>query len=148
MALAEWNERYSVGIKELDDQHRHLFEIFFTLLEADDATLESSVVSKALANLKTYTYEHFELEEEYMSKCGYPDIESHIAIHDSFREKVEDLLSAKSARQDETFMDILSSLYTWLVDHICTCDQQYAPYVSGIMQGTNKAWDLSQIAIQ
>lgn len=139
MSLVEWTERYSVGIKELDEQHRHLFEIFFTLLEADDATLESSVVAKALASLKTYTHEHFELEEEYMSKCGYPDLESHISIHDSFREKVNDLCSDKSAREDETFMDILSSLYAWLVDHICSCDQLYAPYVSGqktIIQGT------------
>jgi len=130
MAIVEWDERYSVGIRELDEQHCRLFDIFYTLLEADDITQESNEVADALINLRTYTYEHFELEEEYMAKCGYPDLESHIHIHDSFRKKVEALCSAKPAKQDENLMEILGSLYEWLFAHICSCDQQYVPYVT------------------
>lgn len=131
MAAVEWKECYSVGIEKLDEQHRRLFNIFYTLLEAEDISKESGKTADILMSLRTYTYEHFNQEEEYMAKCGYPDLESHIRIHDSFRKKIEVLCSAEPGKQNDNLMEILSSLYEWLITHICSCDQRYVPYVTG-----------------
>jgi hemerythrin len=131
MAIVEWNERYSVGIKELDEQHRRLFDIFNTLLEAEATPRGSNKAADALTRLRTYTVEHFELEEQYMAKCGYPDLESHIHIHASFRKKIDALCSAKPREHDDNLMEMLGCLYEWLVTHVGSCDQQYVPYVTG-----------------
>ena len=131
MAIIEWNQRYSVGIEELDEQHSRLFSIFYTLLEVGDISLKSKEVADALADLSAYTYEHFTVEEKYMAECGYPDLESHIRIHDAFRKKIGVLCSDKSEKQAKNLTEILSKLYEWLVTHVCSCDQQYVPYVTG-----------------
>ena len=129
MATVEWCERHSVGIKELDEQHCRLFDIFYTLLEVDGTTQDQNIVADALISLRAYTYEHFATEERYMAECGYPDLESHRRIHNTFREKIENLYSAKPGNQN--LMVILRNLYEWLITHIGWCDQQYIPYVTG-----------------
>ena len=136
MATTEWCERYSVGIKELDEQHRRLFSIFYSLLEADDTPQGWLQVLDLLGSLKAYTHEHFELEERYMANCRYPELEGHRRIHDTFRKKVEVLCSTKSAKQEENLMYIISSLYEWLITHVCSCDQLYTPYVTGQVTST------------
>ena len=131
MALEEWNERYSVGIKELDEQHCQLFSIFYTLLEAGDIPQKAQEVADALAGLSAYTYEHFATEERYMAEWGYPGLANHIRIHNAFCKKVEALRSAKMANKDDNLMEILSTLYEWLITHVYSCDRQYLPYVAG-----------------
>ena len=126
----KWDKKYSVGVKELDEQHLGLFRIFFTMLEIEDTQSDSPEVAENLQKLRKYTHEHFKREEEYMADCDYPDLESHIRIHKAFRERIEDLLSTETAKKDIDIREVTKTLYKWLVTHICSCDQKYVPYVT------------------
>src|SRR3989339_1692924 len=131
MSAVEWDERYSVGVNELDEQHRGLFSIFYTLLEVRSTQQSLQEVADALAKLKAYTYNHFKLEEKYMAECDYPDLEDHRQIHNDFRQTIESFCSDILAAQKINRAELISSLYDWLVTHICSCDQQYKTYVTG-----------------
>lgn len=130
MDAIEWDERYSVGVEELDVQHRQLFRMINTLFEAPNVEVESQTISDLLSDMKEYTSCHFEAEEEYMAECGYPDIAAHILEHDYFRRKVEDLCSDTMAHRKGVSADILQFLYEWLSAHILSCDKKYAALVS------------------
>ena len=129
MGVIVWDERYSVGVKELDEQHKQLFKMLDNLFESMDTAINSRTVSEVLAGLKKYALVHFETEERYMSECGYTDMENHKWEHEQFRKKVDNLCSGRAARPELVLTDILDFLYTWLTNHILSCDKKYAALV-------------------
>ncbi len=129
MGIINWDESYSVGVKELDEQHKQLFKMLDDLFESMDTTVDSQTVSDILAGLREYALVHFETEEKYMSECGYPDIENHKCTHEQFRKKVDDLCSNGAARPEIILTDIIDFMYEWLTNHILSCDKKYATLV-------------------
>jgi hemerythrin len=129
MGAVEWDERYSVGVRELDEQHKQMFEMLDGLFESMDTVMNSRTVSEVLAGLKKYALVHFETEERYMSECGYPDMENHKWEHEQFKKKVDSLCSDRAASPELVLTDILDFLYTWLTNHILSCDKKYATLV-------------------
>ena len=79
MAAIEWDERYSVGVSELDEQHKKLFRILDKLIEIEDVEPSLQVIADVLDEMRAYASYHFETEERYMTECAYPDIKSHIS---------------------------------------------------------------------
>ena len=73
MSLFAWNETYSIGVTEIDAQHRRLFSLADELHSAMNAGKGKAVLRKVLHDLITYTQTHFAAEERMMQKCGYPD---------------------------------------------------------------------------
>ena len=130
MNAIEWDESYSVGVEELDEQHKQLFRMINTLFEVPNVAVESQTISDLLTDVKEYTSYHFETEERYMSECGYPDIAAHMRAHEQFRKKVDDLWSARMAHRKGVPADILQFLYEWLSAHVLSCDKKYAALVS------------------
>ncbi|MCK4293951.1 MAG: hemerythrin family protein [Planctomycetes bacterium] len=130
MEMVEWNESYSVGVEELDEQHKRWFGIINALFEASDTTGRSQAVADLLSDMKECAAAHFETEERYMSECGFPDLESHVRAHEQFRKKLDELFSEKMAGRQCVATDTLEFLYEWLVDHVLSCDKKYAPLVS------------------
>jgi hemerythrin len=129
MGMINWDESYSVGVKELDEQHKRLFKMLDDLFDSMDTAADFQTVSEVLEGLREYALVHFETEERYMSECGYPDLENHKWTHEQFRKKVDDLFSSGAARPEQVLTDILNFLYEWLTNHILSCDKKYAPLV-------------------
>ncbi len=130
MGTIEWDERYSVGVRELDEQHKQLFRMFDGLIESMETAVNSQTVSDLLADLREYALVHFETEERYMSECGYPDLENHKWTHEQFRMKVDDLCSGGAIQAGQVRRDMLVFLYDWLSTHILSCDKKYAQLAS------------------
>lgn len=134
MGVINWDESYSVGVQELDNQHKKLFKMLDELFESVDTASNSQTVSEVLAGLREYALVHFETEERYMSESGYPEIESHKWAHEQFRKKVDNLCSSGTARPQQVLTDILNFLYEWLTNHILSCDKKYAPLVASFQK--------------
>ena len=114
------------GIKEIDDEHRQLFEsvneVFDELEKEGD---ESQKIMKLLvAELKDYAAEHFAHEEAYMEKTGDPELESQRSEHRYFTEKVnaisfDDLTPENAKKQLPELMEFIAH---WLYHHILSSD--------------------------
>ncbi len=128
--MFEWNDDYSVGVDEIDKQHKHLLSIGAELMDlvkhhsTDD--LYDDVID-AIERLRDYTVYHFDAEEKLMADSGYDDLEAHKELHRKFVEKINDVdLTLVDDNQTEFIMDILKFVSTWVVKHIIGDDLKYS----------------------
>ena len=78
-----WKDKYQIGLEMVDQQHEKLFEIagrIFDLVKTSDNIDKYDQIMEVIQELKDYTVFHFEEEEAYMEKSGYPKLMSHKMI--------------------------------------------------------------------
>lgn len=96
MPLIVWNEGLSVGIYDMDEQHKKWIGI---INELDDALLNKrsiEILTKIVKEMEDYTHLHFKEEERLMEGLNYPDLASHKVIHENFKNMVQDIKRASS----------------------------------------------------
>ncbi|WP_321429561.1 bacteriohemerythrin [uncultured Methanolobus sp.] len=126
MALITWTDKYSIQIKEIDDQHKVLVGMINDLHDAMKNAKSREVSIDIINKMAEYTKFHFTTEEKYMKRFAYPDYEEHKMEHEKFVEKV---LSFKKEYENEKAgisYEILNFLKDWLVGHIQLTDKKYA----------------------
>ena len=122
-----WNESYSVKVRPLDEQHKHLFELVNQLHDAMKGGQARNLLSEVLERLIRYARTHFYEEEEAMAEVNYPDFLAHVAEHRNFTQKVETFSRHFKAGTVGLSVEVMDFLQQWLVDHIMKMDQRYAP---------------------
>jgi hemerythrin len=123
--IMEWTEDLSVGVKEVDDQHKELIRrmnAFFTAIEMGYGNEE---VLRVLEFLGSYVATHFRDEESLQVRCNFPRYAEHRALHKGF---IEDIKKIKQDIQESGFTVMTktlmgSTLTTWLVLHISKEDK-------------------------
>ena len=129
MAFLTWNDKYSVGIRNLDDQHKKLIEILNQLYEAMKAGKGNEILGKVLVDLITYTKTHFAAEENLMQIRNYPHFAAHKAEHDKLTKKAVELEQQFRAGKTALSVEVAQFLKTWLNDHILGMDKKYGPFL-------------------
>lgn len=76
MAFFDWKDSYSVGVKEMDNQHKVLVDLINQLHTAMTAGKGSSVAGPIISEMVRYTKFHFDAEEKLMTTHGYPGLGS------------------------------------------------------------------------
>lgn len=125
-----WEPSLSIGIPEIDEQHRELFGCYGKLLAAlktgDPAELE-----RLFESLGDCLMEHFSAEEEWMKSTSYPDFAMHKAAHDGF---VKDFLELKGQYEvcgpiPPVITRINGWLVEWLRAHLVGVDRALARHL-------------------
>jgi hemerythrin len=127
--LFAWNYRYSVGVPEMDAQHRKLIDLLRILYEAVSAGEGEAVVGGVLHDLIEYTQVHFADEERLMALNAYPAYERHRARHAELTAQVLELQRRYEAGELVFGMEVMGFLRRWLLDHIQAEDQHYGPFI-------------------
>lgn len=123
-----WNESFSVGVQELDNQHKKLIKILNKLIKMANAEVFSETVSDTLTEMTKYAAIHFETEEKLMKKFNYPDFDAHKEQHKAFQKKTVGFCMYAMAYKSSVPTDILTFLMTWLVNHILVSDMKYKDF--------------------
>jgi hemerythrin len=121
----EWSEEASVGVPELDAQHRRMLELLGEVVRCTESggTLDSAA---PIAELFRYAERHLQQEELWLRVRHYPDYAEHKAEHDIYRKKSA-ALQAQAGRRD--FGIRLGNLVAeWWRFHVLVSDQRYARY--------------------
>ena len=129
MSIFEWSPIYETGVVEIDRQHMRLMDYVNEMFDALVAGRGETVVDHILAELITYTKDHFDYEEELLRRGGDDDVEAHIAGHRALMGAVEGLKTRREAGDIEVDGDTLALLRDWLVSHILHDDAGRAPAV-------------------
>lgn len=127
MAYLTWNEKYSVGVKEIDSQHQNLVNLINELHEAMKQGKGKAIMSQVLQTLIDYTATHFGTEEKYMTSFKYPQLSSHKLEHEEFVKKVLDFQKEYNSGKLALTLDVMAFLKEWLVSHIQGTDKKYSP---------------------
>lgn len=128
--LVRWDDRFSNGIAEVDEQHRNLFMLVNRTYRAVVERANSAQVQEIVRALEEYTIEHFADEERYMTAARYPHFGVHKKIHDDFVERV----AQERGKLQAGFpldLSIVHFLRDWLVEHILRQDMDFGRYERG-----------------
>jgi len=126
MLAFEWREECSVGIPELDLQHRHLIELLGELVKRTFSGDRGGFALTALQEMNRYAEWHLLREELVLRVRAYPGYAEHKAEHDAYRAKLAALL-LQSGRSD-LGTRIANFLSEWWRFHILVSDQRYARF--------------------
>lgn len=130
MAIFAWNESYSVSVRQLDDQHKKLFEIINALAEATNSGKGDIAVRDTVEQLAVYTRTHFLQEETLMRRSGYPGLITHQAQHHKLMADVEQYKRALEEGRSAGPVSLLNFVRQWLVHHIRESDKAYSAHLN------------------
>ena len=129
--LINWNDSYSVGVVEMDNQHKQLVTLLNDLYAAMQSKKSSEIIGRVLNKLISYTEKHFSDEEDFMKRHSYPGISGQMKEHEAFTDKVKKFKNDYDAGRTSMSVSITSFLKDWLVNHISISDKKYGDYVNG-----------------
>ncbi len=133
-----WNDNFSTGIPEIDDQHRRLIELLNVLVSHLAYQADAPALNAIFEELKDYTVVHFQAEELIWDKHFHDDSWAawHKKSHTGFIEKVIELKAKEATKSlDEVIEDIVSFLTHWLALHILESDRRMANVVLALPSG-------------
>lgn len=119
----EWKPEYSVGIDEIDSQHKILLGHFSTIEQHIRNKDSWSSIHFAVVNLRLFAERHFFAEETLMAVFGYPEAKAHAEAHLSFFQRLDEI--ERKALHEDASPELLRFLHSWLIDHIVESDRDY-----------------------
>ena len=129
MTLIRWSEeRYMLGIREVDLQHRRLLDVINGLHAALREGQTKEVICNFLSVMEEYSRSHFSYEEELILSWGYPDYTEKKLKHESFIRQLETLSREFRHGNMSISANTLTFLRDWLDHHIVEGDLDYSPY--------------------
>lgn len=127
--IFKWNERFCMGIEEINKQHKRLFEIgseLYELVLLRDGEDNYDEIVRLIYDLKDYTIYHFNYEEQLMDKYGYIGMKEHKQEHNSFIDKISELeYKDIDMGQKKVMLEIIDFIANWITNHILKTDSKY-----------------------
>lgn len=130
MAYIEWNDTYSVGVKQMDDQHKKLVDLINQLHDAMKAGQASKEAGTILKGLVDYTHYHFEAEEKLLGKEIYPGLLSQQKMHKVFTAQIEQFQADFASKSLTIGVKMSEFLKDWLLTHISNEDKKYGKFLN------------------
>jgi hemerythrin-like metal-binding protein len=132
MPIMQWNEKMSVGVAALDNDHKKLVDLVNQLYDAIQAGKGNDALGKILDGLINYTVFHFKNEEQLFAKTGYPASEGHKKEHEDLTKQVLAVQAKfKSGAAGTLTLEVMNFLRNWLITHIQGSDKKYGPHLNG-----------------
>lgn len=126
-----WSDDLGLGVTEIDNQHKELFNRFGKLASACSEGKGKEEVLRLLLFLEDYIKEHFAAEEKLQMRHGYPHYAAHKAEHTKFISDVAKLETEFRMEGATLSLVILTNktLSSWLIQHIKRTDMEFASYL-------------------
>jgi hemerythrin len=127
----QWNNDLSVGIEEIDNQHRELIGRINQLFDACNQGKGKAAVQETIKFLEDYVIIHFGAEEKAMVQYGYPDYASHKVHHQQFVASFGELKNRLETDGPGAYLVVLTNriVVDWLNSHIRNVDKILVAYL-------------------
>ena len=130
--MIKWSDDLSVGVNEIDNQHKELIDRVAGLLSAMSQGKGKNEVTQTLDFLAEYVVCHFNSEERIMKEHSYPGFVHHRQQHLFFTGKVKELKERLDREGPSSSLAIQAQrlLSDWLVNHISVIDSALGAFLS------------------
>lgn len=129
-----WNERFNIGVENIDSAHQKLFSIVRKLMNLiEDEEKARWGCAEGIKYFKSYAVKHFEEEESYMQSIDYTGYTVHKRLHDVMREKTIPALERdlqENSYSREAMQHFLGICVGWLTGHIMIEDRAITGRIS------------------
>ena len=78
MTIFGWDEKYSVGIQSIDQQHKEIFRLLDQMFQALKSGIAPPMIGKTIVELELYASSHFHREEYFFREFNYSGSAEHI----------------------------------------------------------------------
>lgn len=132
MNLAAWSDDFLLGMKQVDDNHRRLFQLIQIINEefARDTRLENLMaLLNALLSLSKFD---FNCEERWLAEIGFPSLAEHKEEHVLFISTIAEIQRSYPHTNDAN--GLLLFLNNWINSHFDCTNRTVKFFIS-----TNKA---------
>ncbi|MDR2688228.1 MAG: bacteriohemerythrin [Azoarcus sp.] len=136
----KWSEKYSVGIPEIDEQHKALFDLIEKIHTAIMEHKGTKASTEVLDELVDYTRVHFALEQSLMRMGKYPDYDNHCVLHHDLVAEVVALQEKVHSGTASISFELLHFLRNWLAKHILIEDKKYAQFFADHGHASFSVW--------
>lgn len=124
MKKIDWSDKYSVGIPEIDTQHKQIVDEINKLAELVNKQEHSEEAHAVLRNIMVYATRHLSYEEDLLIDNDYPGYEQHHDCHNKYRLGFYSIF----ADPNEPLENKMDFLRQWWNQHILEEDMKYKPF--------------------
>lgn len=144
-----WSDAMSIGIAEIDEQHKILVGILNRLCMAVAQFESNKITAEILDALVDYTKTHFGLEEKLLKDAGHDAaaLDAHQCEHRAFIAKISNIADMHRMEGKSVSLEILNLLKRWLQEHILVTDKKYADELRSAGYSTEEWSDFASNAM-
>jgi len=126
--LITWTEKYSVGIEQIDKEHKKLVQLLNSLHNAMLSGQANKVLGAILNDLINYTATHFKTEDSLFDKFDYPETQGHKEEHSELVSQVVRFKKEFDSGATMLSIKLITFLKNWLILHIVASDKEYTNF--------------------
>lgn len=123
--MIKWDNKYSVDISLIDEQHKKLCELINKADLVGNFSNNPRDVLAVLDQMTEYALKHFETEERYMKEFDFLGYEPHRNEHIDFTDTAIEYKNKVVGGDSQITNEILEYLKQWLFNHIQVTDKKY-----------------------
>ena len=126
MTLLAWRPEYSIGVPDIDHEHRELIGWIDTLLQ--DLHLDVSHqdrIEQLLGEIHARIAAHFALEEKIMRDTHYLAMAEHKQDHERLLDELRDLMEQPRSRDQFDATQLAARMTAWFTNHFRTMDAKF-----------------------
>lgn len=125
----EWNDAMSVGIREIDEDHKRFIDLVDAFNNAVAAPMVFAEVQRRLQDIIDDALRHFAHESRLLAEWRYPGAEHHARMHAQLAAEMQRVKSALSSRSHEAeWVEAGLKVKDILITHIHMEDMKYAEF--------------------
>ena len=122
MSLLQWRDEFSLGIAEVDHEHRELIELINRLQQDLRAGTDTQKTVSSLGEIYAQIAAHFALEEKMMRASLYPALLEHKQDHETLLDELRDIMDEVEDDGAYDEAQLSTDLERWFGDHFRTHD--------------------------
>ena len=123
--MIKWEDKYSVGLSMIDEEHKKLIGILNKVVFTKGHNDDPEELMDVLREMTKYTLTHFKTEETYMKEFNYPEYQDHKEEHRHFSTETITYHDKVIKGDSQIANEIIEYLKWWLVNHIQVTDKKY-----------------------
>jgi hemerythrin len=126
-----WTPKLAVGVPQIDDEHKELFDRVNRLLDAMALAKAREEVQPLLGFLADYVKVHFGGEQRLMQQYRYPAATEHLGQHAFFVAEFQGLAAEVQRAGPSALLTIKLNklLCDWLRDHVGSTDKKFGEFL-------------------
>ncbi len=128
MSGMRWDENYSVGVANIDDEHKAIIDMINAAYSTFNKSGDTNAAWEIINGMKEYAASHFSTEEKYMHEQAYPEMQEHKAEHQYFIGKVCNY-ETEAEKAGPNAAELYRFLSGWLIGHIMNCDKKLGSFL-------------------
>ncbi len=136
----EWSDALSVGIPEIDTEHRHFTHLVNELNIAIIGRMDVDEIKKRMQLILDDAINHFSHEEELFRDWGYPEADGHAMRHAQLMQSLNEIMgNFERGGVEYEWIEAGLKVKEALIEHMLQEDMKYRDYRRSADAGSSKA---------